>query len=271
MTPMESAFALVAFLARSENRVTVLDALQDDPSTRPALQEATGIPRATLSRILADFRDHGLAERDGHRYALTPLGGHLAGELAAMFSSIDSMRALQAVAEWLPLDTLDVDVTELDNVEVTLPTPIDPMAPVKAAAAVIDDVEFVRGFCYSVLHAPILAECRNVIERGHRFEGVIAAGVLDVIAGDPELAERMSGLLTQGAADVYVLEGSIEPQLIIADDITMFLVADEEGAIQGLVCIGDEAVLPWAEETFESIKREASPLTRERAEDLLTA
>lgn len=267
---MDSSFELVSFLTRSENRVTVLQSLEEGPASRVELQESTAIPRATLSRILADFRDHELVVRDGHSFELTPLGDHIAEELADLLSSVESMAALQAVSPWLPLDTLGVSITDLAGLEVTLPTPVDPMAPVKAAATVIDDTEHVRGFCYSVIHGPILAECRNVIERGHRFEGVIAEGVLDVVASDQELAERLMVLLTDGAADVYVLADAIEPQLIIADGITMFLVADDEGAIRGLVTIGDESILPWAHRTFEDLKRAAEPLAPARARDLLT-
>ncbi len=267
---MDSSFELVSFLTRSENRVTVLDALDDRPASRVELQESTAIPRATLSRILADFRDHELAVRDGYRFELTPLGDHVARELAGLLSSVESMAALQAVAHWLPLDSLELSISDLKGVDVTLPTPIDPMAPVKAAAEVIDDREHVRGFCYSVIHGPILAECQNVIERGHRFEGVIAEGVLDVVASDPKLAERLSELLTDGSADLYVLTDVIEPQLIIADETTMFLVADDDGAIRGLVTIGDELILPWACRTFEEIKQAADPLPPARAKELLT-
>jgi len=267
---MDRSLELVSFITRAESRVSVLEALDRASATRVALQEETDIPRATISRILADFRDRSLATRDGHRYTLTPLGAHLAAGLSALFSSVETQLALQAVADWLPLEALGVELTDLAEVEVTLPTPIDPMAPVKAAADAIDDVEHVQAFCYSVLHAPILAECRNVTERGHRFQGVVADGVLDVVAADPELAERLTELLTHGQAELYVLEGVIQPQLIIADRLVMFLVADDEGAIQGLVSIDDGSILPWAEETFDSIKQAAEPLTATQAAERLT-
>lgn len=268
---MDGAFELVSFLTRSENRVSVLQALERTPATRIGLQEETGIPRATLSRILADFRERSLATRDGHCYTLTPLGAHLATELSALVSSVESQSALQAVADWLPVQELGIELTDLEGVGVTLPTPIDPMAPVKAAATAIDEVEHVQAFCYSVLHAPILAECRNVTERGNRFQGVIAEGVLDVVSTDPELAERLSEMLSHTRAELYVFDGVIKPQLIIADRTVMFLVADDDGAIQGLVSIDDESILPWAEETFDAIKRQAEPLTAARAADLLAA
>jgi predicted transcriptional regulator len=90
---MDSPLDLVAFLTRSENRVETLLALADGPATRPDLQDETGVARATLSRILADFRRHDLATRDAHEYAATPLGELLAAGLTS-----PSSRSSQAPA-----------------------------------------------------------------------------------------------------------------------------------------------------------------------------
>lgn len=267
---MESSIALVSFVTRAESRIDVLLTLATGPQTRPKLQDETDIPRATLSRILADFRDCGLATREGHQYQTTPLGDLVAAELQTLFESIESTRALQTLAEWLPLDDLGIDFDRLATAEVSLPTPIDPMSPVKRAAAVVEDAEHVRTFCYSVIHAPILAALRGVSRHGQHVEGVIAAGVLEVVRDTPELAESAQELFESGDVELYIYDQGIEPQLIIADGRTMFLVTDEEGAIQGLVETDDDAVLPWAETTFESLKREADPLDPEAATELLT-
>ncbi len=267
---MRPSFDLVSFVTRAQNRVDALLTLAPGPRTRPELEDETGIPRATLSRILADFRDRDLVARDGHRYRVTPLGALVASELESLFESVETTRALQTLAEWLPLEALDVDFERLAAAEVTLPTPIDPMAPVKRAASVVEEADHVRTFCYSVVHAPILAALRGVTGRGQRLEGVIAAGVLDVVAADPDLAERARELFESGSVELYLYDGGIEPQLIVADRTTMFLVTDEEGAIQGLVETDGGTILPWAEELFESLREEAEPVEPDRASELLT-
>lgn len=267
---MESPIDLVSFVMRAENRVEVLLTLASQPLTRPDLQDETDIPRATISRILADFRERDLISRDGHQYWTTPLGDLIAAELQSLFRSVESTRALQTLAGWLPLDDIDVDFERLATAHVELPTPIDPMAPVKRAASVVEDAEHVRTFCYSVVHAPILAALRGIARKGQQLEGVIAAGVIDVVRDDPDLSESARELFQSGAVELYLYEGGIEPQLVIADDRTMFLVTDDEGTIQGLVETDDEAILPWAEATFESLKHEADPVTPEAASELLT-
>jgi predicted transcriptional regulator len=84
---MDSPIDLVSFVTRSESRTEVLLTLATREQTRPELQDETGIPRATLSRILADFRDHDLATRDSHQYQTTLLGDLVATELEALFES----------------------------------------------------------------------------------------------------------------------------------------------------------------------------------------
>lgn len=267
---MDEAFELVSFLTRSDSRIAVLRSLSRNAMTRQELQDATGIPRATLSRTLADCRERALVTRDGHRYRVTSFGHLVADELAAFLDSVASIQALHTLSTWLPMDDLDVSLPGLAGAEVTLPTPIDPMAPVKRAADAVEGGDHVRTFCYSVLHAPILAALQGVVHRGQHLEGVIAAGVLQVVADDPELARSATQLFESGAVELYLYEEGIEPQLIIVDGVTMFLVTDEDGAIQGLVETGDDAVVHWAERTFESLKEAAEPLDRDRAVELLT-
>ena len=266
---MDSPIELVSFVTRAESRVEALLALASEPATRPELQAETGIPRATLSRVLADFRDRDLATRNGHRYRPTPLGEVVAAELSSLFASVESTRALQSLAELLPLEELGLGFDRLAAADVTLPTPVDPMAPVKRAAAVVEDADHVRTFCYSVVHAPILAALRGVTGRGQRLEGVVAVGVLEVVGADPELAESALALLRSETVELSLYEGDIEPQLVIADRTTMFLVTDDEGAIRGLVETDDETLLPWAEQFFDALRREADPLVPETAAELL--
>lgn len=268
---MDSSMSLLSFVARAENRITVLLALGDGPQTRAALQDETGIPRATLSRILADFRDRDLVTREGHEYRPTQLGRILASELASAQHAIDTARAVQTLSSHLPLDDLDLDVTALAGADVTLPTTFDPMAPVTHAAEAVEHTTHVRTFCYSVVHAPILAALNAVGGSGQRVEGVVAAGVLDVVGEDPELAAAARDLFESGAVDVYLHEGAIEPQLIVVDDRTMFLVTDDNGAIQGLVDTTDDAIRAWAVDYFDALKQSATPLTPEAARARLSS
>ena len=257
---MGPAYDLLSFVARSENRLAALRALDGGPATRSDLQDDTGIPRATLSRILADCRDRRLLERRGREYALTPLGAGLVDALESVLDDLERLRALSTLAGWLALDDLEVDLFAVEDLEVTLPTRIDPMAPVGRAAAVVEAADLVRGFCYSLVHAPILAMTRDIVDAGGRFVGVVSDEVLEVVAADPALVGPVGDLLETGRAEVLVYDGGIETQFIVADDRTLFLVTDREGAIQGLVETGEAAIRAWAEARFDEHLAAAEPL-----------
>lgn len=268
---MGSAFELVSFVARSANRLDTLRALSADPQRRVAVQEATGIARATLSRILADCAERDLVERRGPDYALTPLGERLVDRLDALFDDLDRLRALQTLATWLPAEELDVDLFDLDDLAVTLPNRVDPIAPIGRAADVVGAAAVVRGFCYSLLHAPILAMTRDIVETGGRFVGVVSADVLRHVAGDPELMGPVRDLLATGQAEVYVYEGGIGTQFIVTEDRVLFLIADDDGAVQGLVETTDPAVRPWAERRFATHREASEPLDPGSVSELLTS
>lgn len=268
---MEGAYELLSFIARSSNRLTTLRALADASAPRAEIQAQTDVPRATLSRILADFRDRDIVERTGPDYDLTPLGERLVVELDRLLATLDRLRALQTLADGLPLADLGVDLFAVDDLTVTLPTHIDPMAPVGRAAEVVEAADSVRGFCYSLLHAPILAMTRDIVESGSRFEGVISAAVLDVVASDPELVEPLRELLATGQAEVFIYDAGIETQFIIADGAVLFLVNDADGTVQGTVETGVSGIQSWAEERFDRYRELAEPIDPDALSDVPAA
>lgn len=268
---MGPAFELVAFVALSGNRLAALRALSAESQRRLAIQDATGIPRATLSRILADCAERDLVERTGPEYALTSLGERFVSGLDDLIDTVDRHQALQTLADGLPTDELDVDLFGVDDLSVTLPNRIDPMAPINRAAAVVESAAVVHGFCYSLIHAPILAMTRDIVDSGARFVGVVSAEVLEVVARDAELIGPVEALVETGQAEIFVYRDGIETQFIIADDRVLFLVADADGAVQGLVETGEPAIRPWALERFEAYRATAEPLDPDALSDLLRA
>lgn len=56
---MRTPLGDIEFLARSEHRLTVLETLPEEGLTPNELKEETGIPRATIGRILGNFEERG--------------------------------------------------------------------------------------------------------------------------------------------------------------------------------------------------------------------
>lgn len=255
MAHMDSALGLLAFLARSENRVRTLSALACGSATRAELQAETGVPRATLSRALADFRDRELATRTGHEYAVTPLGALFAAELSSLLEAIEVGADLQALGPWLPLDELGIDVGALADADVTLPTTLEPLAPVRRAAAVVAESERVRGLCNNVLPA-VLRSLKRAVEAGRiRVDVTVTADAFEAVAADPDGGTVLRDLLGSGRVDIAIHDGQIPVLALVADETVLFAVTDEAGVIRGLVESQNPAVRSWFDTTYEAFRQ----------------
>lgn len=261
---MGSAFELLAFVARSKNRVEALQALEAGPASRASLQEATGIPRATLSRILADFQARELADRDGYEFTVTPLGQLLADELRSAFEALAVGVELQPLAPWLPLDELGLEMADLRGARVTLPTPIEPLAPVHRTAELLGASDHVRGLCNNVIPELLMTLSDAVTQSGLQVDAVVAADAFDAVVADPPTSRAVGVMIGSGRLDLAVCPEWV-PQLAIEADGTVLLeVTDDDGVIHGLVETENDAVLTWFESAFASYSGRADRVTPER-------
>lgn len=87
----------IEFLARSDHRVAVLDALAEGPCDRDDLRGATGASSPTMGRILADFEDRRWIIRDGSTYELTQLGAFVTDRFADLRGAMATERKLRDV------------------------------------------------------------------------------------------------------------------------------------------------------------------------------
>lgn len=260
---MDSSLELVTFVTRAESRVDALLAMVAGPATRRDLQEATGIPRATLSRILADFDDRELLVRDGHEYGLTPLGELLAAELRSLFDSVEAMRTLQDVRQWLSMEAFDFPVERLADADVVIPTTQDPTAPIRRAEELLAGASRVRLVANSMIPGCLEAVWREVTAGRQTLEWVGTPAALEVVADDPELSRWTRELLESGDASAYLHDGGFPQALFVVDDIVFTPVSDDAGTVQGHVETDDDVVLAWAEETIDGYVREAEPVSAE--------
>lgn len=250
---MSSAFELLAFVVRSENRVEALQTLAAVPASRAEIQETTGIPRATLSRILADFQARDLADRDGYEFSITPLGRLLAVELRSTFESLEVGSDLQSLTPWLPLSELGIEIEHLVDARVTLPTPVDPLAPVNRTAGVLEACDRVRGLCNNVI--PELLQTLG--GAGAEIQVVTTTDAFDVVSADSTTRDAVGEMLRSGRLDLAV-SSEWFPQLAIEADGTVLLeVTDDDGAIHGLIESETDAVRSWFASTFDAYRSQA--------------
>lgn len=257
---MESPLELVSFVARAENRVAVLLTLAGSPASRRALQDETEIPRATLSRILADCRDRDLVRRDGHRYETTPLGNLLAVELESLLDAVDAMGTLQTVRKWLSIDEHDIPIERLADADVVLPEPTDPMAPVRRAEELLAEGSNVRILAHSMVPSCLAVVWKAVTADQQTLSWVTTAGALDTVMADPQMASQTTDLLASEQAAGFVHPADELPLVVIVDDVVFIAVADDTGTIRGHVETTDAEFRGWAERTVDRYVSAAEPI-----------
>lgn len=245
----------VEFLARSPNRVTVLDALTRGPFGRYELEDETGVTRATLSRILDDFEGRGwVVERD-REYETTQLGSYVAETFVTLLERFEPVPALNEVAQWFPESGFGFDLGRLVGSTVVRATRHDALAPTSHIAKRIQEADRVRLITYSVLPGVMTACCRGIVDRDLELEGVLDSGALDSFGTDPAMVEQAQEMFRSGHSEVFLYPGDVPATVFIVDDAVLLCLSGDEGAPLAVIETADAAVRSWAESTIERHRR----------------
>lgn len=247
LEPLQTPPELVMFLTRAENRIAVLMTLTSGPYDRRGLQETTGIPRATLNRILADLRDLGIVTRIDGEYVATRLGEIIASELRSLFDMLETVEILSTIEQWLPTDSADFDLTTLAASNVTIPTPSDPLAPIERAFEAVLEADGFWAVSRSATPDTLEASRRAVFDGRGVCEVVISSDIFDVIAVDPTIEAKLREIDDTDHIGLFVHEGKVRHNLAVVDGTVLLRVHDGEEAIKALVATRDDAVRSWAD------------------------
>lgn len=257
---MESPLDDIAFLALSENRVAILEALSDErPHSRHELMEATGVSRPTLTRILDDLDARTWIRQRGQECRITPLGLWIHEEFAALLETVEAERDLREAVPLLPFDRLPFDVRRLRDADVVHATESDPTAPIRRAAAELRAGERYRIVSHQVAPEFFDAVADGVLDGEKTLVGVTTPGVYETILSDERMARAFRELADSEAATFLVVD-DLELVLHLVDERVCLGVTDDRNRPQALVVTHDDAVSAWAEETFEALRRDARPV-----------
>lgn len=256
----ETPLGEVRFLARSANRVTVLDTLTRGPSGRRALEEETGVARATLGRILDDLVDRGWVVEDDRQYEATELGAYVSRELGSLLDRLAAVPALNAVAEWLPPGGFGFDLGRLADATVVRSTKHDALAPTNHIARHVREADWVRCLTYSVLPGVMDACWRGTVDGGLRLETVLEQRALDGFGANPELIEQADEMAASGQFELYIYPGEIPSTVFVVDEAVLLCLSGGEGAPLAVVESDDEAVRTWAEALIDDHRDDSERL-----------
>ena len=261
---MWDPLAEVKYLANSPHRVAVLGTLARSPATRSEIREATGVSQATLSRLLAGFHARGWIEVRDRTYRLTPYGRELSAGITELVGCVDRNRWLHRIAEWLPIEEMGLDLERFGDASVTVPTPVDPTAPMRRATELIESADDVRTLSSGLAPPVIQANWECVVHGTQRVESVRTSEMVRMIGENPRYRTWIRETRESGRATLYCYDTTPPYNLAVLEGSRVFFGAvDADGNILALVETDDESVLAWATATIDAFREESVPLSVE--------
>lgn len=257
----DSALEAIEFLARSKNRVAVLNALADGSMERYDLEDTTGISRPTLSRILDDFESRGWVVSSGRRYELTQLGTYVTAEFTDFLGRMRVDGTLGDVVEWLPDQGFSFDLACLTTAQVVRPHKTDALAPTTHIVRRLEAANRAQVLTYTVLPDAFEACWRETVEGSQEVEVVFDPETIATLAADQRSIDRAREMLETGRAAFYRSEKPVPYVLIIADEeVAVICLSGEDGEPRAVIDSDDETVRSWAQSTFEAYRDESVQL-----------
>lgn len=260
---MESIFEEIEFLARSSNRVAVLDELTDGIHTRRELAERTDASQPTLGRVLRDLRERKWITYEDQGYAATATGRLVAEGFTDLRDILETEMRLREVVDWLPTEAMAFDLRRLTDATITVPSQTRPGAPVQRVLELLRSSDHVWIVSHAFNEQSLGVIHRRVVDGSQTFKGVLSSDAVDAIARDPTLRQQLQELIDSESAEIRRYTDEIPVAVTITDDLVHLLLRDNDGLLRAALDTDDEQVLSWARATHEQYWRDASTLDAE--------
>lgn len=248
----------LAFLLRSENRLSVLEVLSQTASERWELQRETDAPRSTLARVLTELEERGWVERDGTEYRATVTGRLIADELLETMEAIETIERVERVLEELPTEIRPPDASVLSGARVTVTKPGSPLGPVRRFEELLEASETLREYNVTALGR---ASGRGVDETFDDLSGTVVYPT-EVVRGLLESSEPFVRAFHNRRLQVRVLEEQSFGIALFDDRIALVGYEGRTCAPASLLDTAAPAARQWGEEVFESYCSQSTALER---------
>lgn len=257
----ESILETIEFLARSKNRIAILDRLTIGRMERYEIEEATTIPRPTVSRILEDFDSRGWITLTGGEYELTPLGAYVTREFKDFLERMRVDETLADVADWLPRETLNFDLACLASAEVVHAQKTVATAPTTHIVRRIEPVHLLRVMTYTLLPEVFRICAEKSVDGDLELEIVFDPETIATLATDDRNIEETRDMLETGRVKFYQCDRPVPFVLFMLDDQAVFIcLMGEDGVPRAVIGSEHESVQNWARSKFEEFRAASVPL-----------
>ena len=267
---MDRTLEDIEFLASSQHRVGVLDALIETPRDRRDLRTATGASSPTMGRVLTDLEDRHWIVKAGQTYELTDLGEFVATRLRAFRDDMRLEHAVREVWRWLPHELEDFTIELFADLVVSRPGPGYPYQPVERVTELVQNAGLMRGFGMVMLKSSNLEVFFARSLEDLRSDYVYPPEAFEqILAWDPEAVLKA---VQHTNCTVW-----LHPDLPLDDRCGICLFDDhvsiccydgETGTLQATIDTGSPELVGWAESYYERLRAEATPF--HDADDLVS-
>ena len=258
--PSDSPIGDVAYLTRTEHRVTALIALTERPRSRSELCELTGVSSSTMRRTLDEFDDRIWVRKDGYQYVATRLGEVIASGMEDLLERAETERRLRDVWHWLPDEVGEFSIETWAALTVTVAEPDRPYRPVNRFESLLREVSTVRFLRPEVA---LMEPCFDVL--GQLIDDGVDVTLIDrpnchtyFLSTYPE---RSRELLEQD--NFTVLEHDELPPYgvgLLDEHVVISCYEHGSGTVQAVVDTDVPAVLEWAQSVYERYPPDARPV-----------
>lgn len=255
-TPLET----IEYLARSDHRVEVLNAIQSEPRTRDEIRALTDASRVTAGRIIADLEERGWIDRTGTAYEATMTGRYVATEFTRLMANLEAYADLPPVVSWLPDGQPTFDLCLLEDATVTTADEGDLIAPIRRALALIDRADRLVAVANGA-SSEFVEAMRDAVESGQTHTLLGPPEMVEAIRSDPDQRADMRAILESGRGTLLQYEDDSElPVMQIGDDSVALCSGDHRAMVE----TDDETIYEWATGYFDSLRRHATPVPVDR-------
>ena len=253
----------IEFLARSDHRVTALDALATRPQSRTDLRELTGVSRSTVGRTLREFEARRWIRREGHQYEATQLGGFVASGLRELIDRLETERKLRDVWQWLPVEASGFSIEMGSDAVVTAARTDDPYRPVNRFASLLRETDRFR---FVGFDRGLLEPCKDELARQ------IVDGMRTEIIDPPRAARHILSTYPEHCSEPLKSENLA---VRVHDDVPPYGIAlfdqrigisghnPDSGTVRALIDTDAPETREWAESTYDTYRRNSRPLVPE--------
>ena len=255
MTDRSDTVEEIEFIARSTNRVRILETLSErQGATRGELRDELAASRTTVARNLDALGERGWVRQIDREYALTPGTDAVVDRFLDLESTVATVDRLRPFLEHVDRDAFDVDLSRLEDATVVAATPGDPLAMVNAhVSAIKRSTDVALAVPFLGLHATEAAR-DAVVDGGARVELVAAPDAVDTFEESPDYRQYVDDLQDAENFELHRATADVPFYVGVLDDAVQVGV-DEAGEPRALLETTDPGVRDWAREKIDSFRR----------------